>query len=153
MELLYRGSRDGSTSKDFHDRCDNKGPTICLYKNDKDYIFGGYASISWTSNCGYYSASESFIFTLSNIHGTESTKFPNKDKTYSVYHGSNFGPCFGYYNDIYIQSDYKKTVSYSYFPCRYEDTLNKGKSIFTGNLDNNNNNFIVKEIEVFKLYK
>ena len=44
-------------------------------------------------------------------------------------------------------------MSYSYFPCRYEDTLNKGKSIFTGNLDNNKCEFTVKEIEVFKLYK
>jgi len=153
MELLYRGSRDGSTSKEFHDRCDNKGPTICLYKNDKDYIFGGYASISWTSNGGYRSASESFIFTLTNIHGTQPTKFPNITKEKSVYHSSDYGPCFGNYNDIDIKSDYKKSVSYSSFPCDYEDILNKGKSIFTGNLDNNKNEFNIKEIEVFKLYK
>ena len=153
MELLYRGSRDGSTSKDFHDRCDNKGPTICLYKNDKDYIFGGYASISWTSNGDYYSASESFIFTLTNIHGTEPTKFPNKNKNASVYHNSNYGPSFGNYNDINIISDYKKPGSYNRFPTDYEDTLKKGKSIFTGNLDNNNESLTVKEIEVFKLYK
>ena len=153
MELLYRGSRDGSTSKDFHDRCDNKGPTICLYKNDKDYIFGGYASIPWTSKGNYYSASESFIFTLTNIHGTEPTKFPNEDKNRSVYHNSNYGPCFGNYNDIDIRSDYKNSVSYSSFPYNYEDTLKKGKSIFTGNLDNNKNEFNIKEIEVFNLYK
>ena len=153
MELLYRGSRDGSTSKDFHDRCDNKGPTICLYQNDKDYIFGGYASISWTNSGGYRPASESFIFTLTNIHGIEPTKFPNKDKNISVYHNSNHGPSFGNYNDINIISDYKQSGSYSSFPSEYEDTLNKGKSIFTGNLDNSNNRLTVKEIEVFKLYK
>jgi hypothetical protein len=153
MELLYRGSRDGSTSKDFHDRCDNKGPTICLYKNDKDYIFGGYASISWNNSGGSRSASGSFIFTLTNIHGTEPTKFPNKDKNQSVYHNSDHGPCFGFYNDINIISDYKKAGSYNSFPKEYEDTLKKGKSIFTGNLDNNKSEFTVKEIEVFKLYK
>ena len=153
MELLYRGSRDGSTSKDFHDRCDNKGPTICLYKNDKDYIFGGYASISWNNSGGYHSASESFIFTLTNIHGIEPTKFPNKKDNASVYHNLDYGPCFGNYNDIDIRSDYKNSVSYSSFPYNYEDTLKKGKSIFTGNLDNNKNEFNIKEIEVFKLYK
>ena len=152
MELLYRGSRDGSTSKDFHNRCDNKGPTICLYKNDKDYIFGGYASISWTSNGGYHSASESFIFTLTNIHGTEPTKFPSINND-NVYHNSEYGPCFGNYNDIDIKADYKKSLSKSTFPYDYKDTLNKGKSIFTGNLDNNKNEFNIKEIEVFKLYK
>jgi len=153
MELLYRGSRDGSTSKDFHKRCDNKGPTICLYKNDKNYIFGGYASISWTSKDGYHSASESFIFTLTNIHETEPTKFPNTTKEKSVYHDPDLGPCFGDYNDIDIRSDYKNSVSYIRFPTNYEDTFNKEKSIFTGNLDNNKNEIYIKEIEVFKLYK
>jgi len=152
MELLYRGSRDGSTSKDFHNRCDNKGPTICLYENDKDYIFGGYASISWNNSGGYRLAKESFIFTLTNIHGTEPTKFPSKNND-NVYHNSDHGPCFGNYNDINIESDFKKSGSYSSFPCDYEDILKKGKSIFTGNLDNNINKFNVKEIEIFKLYK
>ena len=32
FELLYRGSRDGSKSTVFHNKCDNQGPTICLYK-------------------------------------------------------------------------------------------------------------------------
>ena len=45
MELLYRGTRDGSDSQIFHNKCDNKGPTICLCKNEKDNIFGGYAYI------------------------------------------------------------------------------------------------------------
>ena len=152
MELLYRGSRDGSTSKDFHDRCDNKGPTICLYKNDKDNIFGGYASISWNNSGGCHSASESFIFTLTNIHGIKPTKFPNTTKDKSVFHDSSYGPCFGEY-DLDIRSDYKNPNSYSRFPIDYKDTLNKGKSIFTGNSDNSKTNLNVKEIEVFKLYK
>ena len=35
MQLIYRGSRDGTTSNCFHNKCDNKRPTICLYKNEK----------------------------------------------------------------------------------------------------------------------
>ena len=78
MELLYRGTRDGSDSNIFHDKCDNQGPTICLIKNDKGNIFGGYASISWTSDNGSYkSANGSFLFTLTNIHETDPTKYPN----------------------------------------------------------------------------
>ena len=49
MELLYRATRDGSDSNIFHNKCDNQGPTICLCKNDKGSIFGGYISSSWTS--------------------------------------------------------------------------------------------------------
>ena len=46
---------------------------------EKGYIFGGYASTDWTSCNDYKSAPDSFIFTLTNIHGTEPTKFPNSD--------------------------------------------------------------------------
>ena len=38
IELLYRRSEDGKSSKTFHDKCDNKGPTLCLYENTDGYI-------------------------------------------------------------------------------------------------------------------
>ena len=74
-ELLYRGTRDGDSSEVFHEKCDNKGPTICLYKNNSGNIFGGYSSISWKKDDGTCSAKDSFIFTLTNIFGIEPTKF------------------------------------------------------------------------------
>jgi len=30
--MLYRGSRDGFSAKEFHDKCDEKGPTLTLVK-------------------------------------------------------------------------------------------------------------------------
>ena len=54
MELLYRGTRDGSGANIFHNKCDNQGPTITLCKNDRGNIFGGYSSISWASGGGNY---------------------------------------------------------------------------------------------------
>ena len=30
----------------------NKGPTLTLFKSDKNNIFGGYSSKSWTSRDG-----------------------------------------------------------------------------------------------------
>ena len=69
MELLYRGTRDGMTSKIFHNKCDNQGKTITLFRNDKGHIFGGYASIPWSTKAlGSVSAPDSFIFTLTNIY-------------------------------------------------------------------------------------
>ena len=46
MELIFRGTRDGMHNKSFHNKCDNKGPNICLIRNEKGHIFGGYSSIS-----------------------------------------------------------------------------------------------------------
>ena len=67
-----------------------------LIKNEKGNIFGGYASIPWTSPSKgiYYSAPESFIFTLSNIYNIEPTKFPSENDQKEVYHYSGYGPCF-----------------------------------------------------------
>ena len=152
MELIYRGTRDGTTSKIFHEKCDNQGPTICLYKNEKGFIFGGYASISWsTQRNGYVSAPDCFIFTLTNVHETEPMKFKFKGSSDSVYHGITHGAHFG--GDIKIFEDFNNTDSCSEFPDDYEDSLGKGKSIFTGDLNNGNYYFKVKEIEVFKLIK
>ena len=63
MELIYRGTRDGMTSNKFHEKCDNQGPTITLIKTDKN-IFGGYTSISWSSDGNYHTSPDCFIFTL-----------------------------------------------------------------------------------------
>ena len=50
MKLIYRGTRDDSDCNSFHNKCDNQGPTLILGKNEKGNIFGGFASISWTSD-------------------------------------------------------------------------------------------------------
>jgi len=150
MKLIYRGTRDGMDYNCFHNNCDNQGPTISLFKNDKGYIFGGYASTDWTSYGDYKSAPDSFIFSLTNIHGTEPTKFPNSDTNYSIYDNYTEGPTFGGGYDIYTNIT---DSSYSYFPTSYQDILGKGKSIFTGDLNDNNEYFNLKEIEIFKLFK
>ena len=151
MELLYRGTRDGDGSNIFHNKCDNQGPTIVLCKNEKENIFGGYSSISWTSNSSYYRANGSFIFTLSNIHGTAPTKYPNSQNyDYAVYHHSGYGPTFGSRHNLYISNNYlNNNSSYCYLENAYPDVLGKGFSIFTGDI--NNHNFKLKALEVFKL--
>jgi hypothetical protein len=42
--LLFRGSRDGWKGKDFHSRCDSKGPTISLYRVKDGDCIGGFTS-------------------------------------------------------------------------------------------------------------
>ena len=41
--MLYRGSDHGWKYKHFHDRCDNKGPTISLFKIKDGDVIGGYS--------------------------------------------------------------------------------------------------------------
>ena len=152
MDLLYRGTRDGATANIFHSKCDNQGPTICLCQNEKGNIFGGYASTSWTtpSKGQYKSASDSFIFTLTNIHGTNPTKYPNTNSSYSVYHGSSYFPVFGNGYDLSIYGDFLNgSESYAAIGNAYKDVLSKGNSIFSG--DSNSGYFKLKEMEIFKV--
>ena len=153
MEFIYRGSRDGMTSNNFHNKCDNKNPTIVLYKNIKDSVFGGFTSLAWANSGNYRPDPQAFIFTLINIHNSEPTKFQAKNENEGVYHSSGYGPTFGEGCDIYINSDFLNSDSSTDFPCRYIDCLGKGKSIFTGDFDNSTTKYRLKEIEVFQLFK
>jgi len=148
IELLYRGTRDGMSADIFHNKCNNKGPTISLFKNENGYIFGGYASLDWTSCNNYKSSPDSFIITLTNMYNISPTKFPNCDTRYSIYDYSAYGPTFGNHA-IYI--GFKNNSNHTYLPNSYTDVLGKGYSIFKG--DNNDFHFYLNEIEVFKLIK
>ena len=45
FKLLYRGSRDGFSAGSFHEKCDNKGPTVTIVLAN-NCVFGGYTDIS-----------------------------------------------------------------------------------------------------------
>ena len=147
MDLIFRGTKDGMTSNAFHDKCDNQGPTISLFKNSQGYIFGGFTCVSWTKDGNYHSDSNSFLFTLTNSQGYSPTKFPISGTGNSVYHHSNYGPTFGGGHDIYIDTNFKSSSCYANFPYSYQDTLGNGNSIFNGY------NFQLSEIEVYKISK
>lgn len=159
LQLIYRGSRDGSNAKEFHEKCDNQAPTLCLYKNEKGNIFGGYTTVQWTTPNGekYFSDKDSFMFTLSNIYGISPTKFPILNINRSIRINSNNGPTFGGNPsnggnpDLGVYSNYMEDDSYSGFPESYSDILNKGYSIFTG--IEKSHYFKIKEIEIFKAFK
>mmetsp|Transcript_13412 Transcript_13412/g.29127 ORF Transcript_13412/g.29127 Transcript_13412/m.29127 type:complete len:744 (+) Transcript_13412:162-2393(+) len=46
FQLLYRSSRDGSSGRDYHQKCDNKGCTITVIQTTTGMIAGGYSDIS-----------------------------------------------------------------------------------------------------------
>ena len=147
LELLYRGSRDGMYSKNFHEKCDDKGPTITLFRNDKGNIFGGYLPVSWKNNGGYLNENRCFIFTLTNIYNIQPTKFQSKGGGNDVYFGDGNGPCF---YDTWNYEDFINR-SEAYFGDYYQDTTGKGNSMFTGNSNNNERKIILNEVEVYKI--
>ena len=154
FELLYRGTRDGFGAGDFHRECDDKGKTLVLIKNTSRHVFGGFASVPWMSSSSgaWKPAPGSFLFTLTNMHGIQPTKFPlkNENDKNAIYHRSDRGPSFGGGHDIFVSSGCDtETGSYGNFPYTYNDTTGKGKGVFSSYT--NTQNFQVQEIEVFKV--
>ena len=47
---MYRASRDGFSSKNFHSKCDNMESTLTVIKSESGNVFGGYTDKAWDSN-------------------------------------------------------------------------------------------------------
>ena len=76
---------------DFHSRCDNKGPTVSLFKIVDGDCVGGYTKAQWQSPYGYkYSNDNDAI--LFNLNHQRS--FKNKGTGKEIFNGSDFGPVF-----------------------------------------------------------
>ena len=66
-KLLYRGSRDGFDSNDFHSKCDGHANTLCIFKaKGTDYIFGAFTTATWDSSNKWKSDPNAFLFSLIN---------------------------------------------------------------------------------------
>ena len=50
LKCLFNSKRHGFSATAFHRRCDDKGPTIFLVKNEINAIFGGFTSVKWGTN-------------------------------------------------------------------------------------------------------
>lgn len=87
--LYYKGSIHGWNARDFHSRCDKRGPTISLFKIKDGDCIGGYTSASWTADDKYVNDKEAFLFNLSSFR-----YFPSKLTGTEIYHSKTFGPCF-----------------------------------------------------------
>jgi hypothetical protein len=88
FSLLWRGSRDGFGSKEFHGRCDGHGNTLTVIFDTKGNIFGGFTPLKWnsrtpvafpdSSNSEVDDNLKSFLFTLKNPHNIPAKRFTLK---------------------------------------------------------------------------
>lgn len=90
LQLIYRGSRDGWNYRDFHQRCDNKGPTVTLFKTSTGKRCGGYAGVSWDTCGKYKTCDKSFLISFDLQR-----HFPVKQADNAIYCASASGPNFG----------------------------------------------------------
>ncbi|XP_068687634.1 uncharacterized protein [Montipora foliosa] len=109
--LLFKASRDGFKAKDFHSKCDGKGPTVTVVKSGS-FIFGGFTAQPWSGSkyWEHKTKEETFLFSLVNPFVMHPLKMqpldhnPDKGRVdlYRIHGGTvppaeSLGPTFGFY--------------------------------------------------------
>ena len=144
FKRIYRMNEDQENN--FHKRCDNKGPTLSIYKiqiqnNSKNIncIYGGYSSIDWDCSNKFKKDSEAFIFSV-----TDKKVFKAKPPYNSIVCAPNYGPSFGIKNNSNLAELYtigRKGYYYS------TDTFGDNERVCTkGQIE-----FYILNLEVYKI--
>ncbi|CAG8497920.1 15507_t:CDS:1 [Funneliformis caledonium] len=150
FSLLYRASRDGMSSKEFHELCDGQGPTVLVIKvvNSKQ-IIGAFNPLSYQKSrtsllrknklkrmstdsayCGkdYQNEKEakigSFLFSFQTRYYPEETAVISRiipECVNDAIKHSRDGPCFGLGPDLSINLNGEKICQV--FPTSYQNPI------------------------------
>ena len=153
LELKYRASRDGFSSRDFHLRCDGIPNTLTVIKAKSGNIFGGYTEQEWHSDDDFVADPKAFIFSLVNKEDNPFKALCSNEGKQAICCDPDYGPSFGgegrYIRDICIQSDSNinkynySSFGYSYQNPGYVKETVKAQNILSGSFE-----FKTLEIEV-----
>ena len=144
FELIFKMSENGSDSKNFHELCDNKGPTLTLILTSKEKKFGGFTPLNWKNEGGFIidESMATFIFSL-NLN----KKFDIIDKEKNaIKNDENNGPNFGN-GDIIVYQDMTEGKTYA----NEKSTFLKAKNLELIGQVGEHETFIIDEIEVYKV--
>ncbi|CAG8732875.1 8463_t:CDS:1, partial [Racocetra fulgida] len=134
FNLLQRASRHGSSSKKFHSRCDNKGPTLVIIRiKDTGEIIGGYNPINWCKAAvknTYHSTSTSFVFSLNLQNLDDSIVSKVIDTEHAIRQNRYTGPGFGK-NDLKICGETKENEKSRCRKGSYEKSIRQSSDIFS----------------------
>ena len=110
VEKIFSMKINGNLSKDFHNYCDNRGPTLTIIKTTNNKIFGGFTPLNFESYGGikYDKDDQTFIFSLNLM---KKYKMINKEKD-AIYCEEKYGPYFGG-KDCFFESNMKKGITYA----------------------------------------
>lgn len=91
FQLVYSGKNNGWNRSQFHNECDGVNNTLVLFKTSKDFRFGGFTKIPWSSTDGWKADDQSFLFSVD----TRGIRYNIEDRSKAIYHDDRWGPNFG----------------------------------------------------------
>jgi hypothetical protein len=149
-KLIYRATRDGFGSADFHSKCDSYQNSLVIIKSTNGNVFGGYTKQNWSGDCVFKADPNAFLFSFINQHNKKIVmKCTHHSKAIDAY--CAYGPSFGAdEHDLHIcdNSNAKKLsysdLGYSYNHPNYAYESNEARSFLAGSFY-----FLTTEIEVY----
>jgi hypothetical protein len=153
--LLYRGTRDGFGSNDFHSRCDGHSNTLTILKaKESEFIFGGFTTVAWESSARgeWKSDRNSFLFSLTNKDNQPlKMKVDLNKHQHAIFCHSEYGPTFGGGHDITIANNSNTTrgswsnLGSAFKHPQYAQVTNEASTFLAGSHE-----FQLDEIEVYQ---
>ena len=140
-QLLYKKSRDGDQISKFHELCDNKGPTLTIFKTEDGNIGGIYTPLSWDDHTGWKNDLDTFMFNLN-----KSEKCKKLKNECSIYLGKNYGPWI--YSFGFKSTNQMNKILHG--GTNINDYYENGANILPNNT-NGTKYFNVTDVEVFKI--
>ena len=140
-DLIYKASRDGDKSENFHSKCDNIHNTLVIITTTDSNIFGAFTTKTWIHS-GYVSDPFAFAFSINNqkIYNI----IDNKNGEHAIYADNSYGPCFGNGTDFGL---YSGCLGINDNWCNCKNTYN-----FNGeHMNQNNFHFKVLDYEVYHI--
>lgn len=145
FNLIYRASIDGDDPLDYYKKCHLKKNTLCIIQTKKGSKFGGYTEVIMDFLKGENVIDpHSFIFSLNKLKIYENLK---KEKD-AVDHCKGWGPIFK--NDAFAVYN-KKFFSYDKHTVGKKSNSNFGVMDTDYEINNGENYFSIKELEVFEI--
>ena len=137
-------SENGTSSKDFHKKCDNQGPTLTLVKTTNKKIFGGFTPLNWKTHGGLINdfKNKTIIFSLNLKKKYKMINNNGYGIKCEIYFGPNFGNC-----DFYLKENMKQGASYANKVCNFFSNNNLELLGKKGEF----RDFEVDELEVYKV--
>ena len=135
--LLYSASRDGDKAKTFHSKCDKQKMSLVLVETTKGVRFGGFTTKDWGGKCVKKIDNDAFVFNLDTRKCFDVIK-----NEFAIGGYPKFGPVF-FGCQIRIYDDFFKKGGTT---CHRTLNYNTKKDY---ELNNGEQNYIVKEIEVY----
>lgn len=102
-KLLYRGTRDGFRTSDFHDKCDEKPRTLTIIKTESGDVLGGYTDCTWDKSDRPKYGRNDYVFSFRNKAHDKIKKYIGSipllllEKNGTIFCSSKCGPLFGCY--------------------------------------------------------